>query len=445
MNKILWGSASSAYQVEGAYKTDDKGPSIWDEYANFPGNTYENTNGNIACDHYNRYKEDIKLMKECNLKAYRFSISWTRILPNGKGTINKKGIQFYQDVCKELTKNNIEPIITLYHWDLPLALQNEYNGWESYQIIEDFLNYVSICFESFHQYVKYWIIINEPNIFTEFGYLLKQHPPKKNNLQTYLQVFHHTAIAHAKSILLFKEKKYEGKIGSSIAYTPSYSHSNDDKDLEALEMYQAIKSDWYLESYYNGSYPKKGIEYYQSLGINLDIKKEDISIMKQASQLVDFIGINNYQSTCIVHDSNNTKLYKEIKDPTLNYTDWNWSIDPKSFTKALIELHNQYHLPILISENGLGAYDKKENNQIHDPYRIHYLKQHIQATLEAQKQGVNIIGYCVWSFTDLLSWLNGYEKRYGLVYIDFENQLQRSKKDSFYWYKKVIETDGKQL
>lgn len=466
MNKILWGSASAAYQIEGAYQEDGKGLSIWDEFANFPGNTYKNTNGNIACDHYHRYKEDIALMKECGLQTYRFSISWSRILPNGRGPINAKGLQFYKDLCQELINNGIEPLVTLYHWDLPLALQTEYEGFESYQIIEDFVEYAKICFHELHDYVKTWIIMNEPNIFTQLGYLLEKHPPKKNDLKTYLQAFHHTAMCHAKTVLVFKELGYEGKIGSSIAFTPAYSASNDAKDLKALEMFKATTSDWYFQSYYKGVYPKEALDYYRFIGITLDLHENDMNLLKEASQCVDFIGVNYYQSACIAHnpldgvgfEGMNTTgiksttiqsgvpgLYKQIQDSNLEYTDWDWVIDPQGLKNGLLELHHTYHLPILISENGLGAYDTLCDGNIHDEYRIEYLKLHILALKEAMKQGVKVLAYCTWSFTDLLSWLNGYQKRYGLVFIHFDDELQRIKKDSFYWYKKVIETNGEEL
>lgn len=465
-NRMLWGSASAAYQIEGAYQEDGKGVSIWDKFANFPGNTFLNTNGNIACDYYHRYKEDIALMKECGLQTYRFSISWTRILPHGKGEINQIGLNFYIDLCKELILNGIEPMVTLYHWDLPQDLQDEYGGWESYLIIEDFLHYAKICFDALNPYVKMWIVMNEPNIFTQLGYLLEKHPPKKNNLSLYLQTFHHTAVVHAKTVLMFKENKYQGKIGSSIALTPAYSLSNKKEDLEALSMFRATTSDWYLQSYYKGSYPKQALIYYRLAGIEFETKKEDFEIMKRASKHVDFIGVNYYQSACIAYNPidgvgigqmNTTGikstsgefgvpgLYKQVQNPNLTYTDWDWAIDPESLTTLLLELHHKYHLPIIISENGLGAFDEIEDGQIHDPYRIDYLRKHILACQKAILHGVDIYAYCTWSFTDLLSWLNGYQKRYGLIYIDFEDDLQRIKKDSFYWYKKVIESDGEYL
>ena len=434
---MLWGSASSAYQIEGAYQKDGKGISIWDTYANFPGNTFNNTNGNIACDHYHRYKEDISLMKEMGLETYRFSISWTRIMPNGRD-INEKGIQFYKNLCEELIKNNIQPIVTLYHWDLPQALQDEYQGWESRQILKDFINYVTVCFHEFHFYVKTWIVLNEPNIFTELGYLLEKHPPKKNDINLYLKTFHHTAIAHALTIIKFKELGYEGIIGSSIAYTPSYANTKE--DTKALEYFKAFTTDWYMESYYLGQYPTLALDIYKSNNIQLEFYDVDFEFMKKASQLVDFIGINYYQSACITYDEKHG--YKYVKDKTKEYTPWNWVIDPSGLTQALKEIYEKYHLPILISENGLGAFDFLENNQIHDTYRIDYLRKHIQAI---QASNVPVLAYCTWSFTDLLSWLNGYEKRYGFVYIDFDHDLKRIKKDSFSWYKKVIQTNGEEL
>lgn len=462
-NNFLWGAASAAYQIEGAYQEDGKGISIWDTYANSPGNTYMDTNGNIACDHYHRYSEDIQLMKEMGLKTYRFSISWTRILPMGKGAVNEKGIRFYRNLCRELVKNGIEPMVTLYHWDLPEALQKEYGGWESEKITDDFVYYAQICFEALNEYVNYWIVMNEPNIFTQMGYLTQMHPPKKSSLPLYLKAFHHTVLAHAKTVLKYKELGFHGKIGSSIAFTPSYAASESAQDLAALDMFRATTSDWYLQSYYKGSYPAKAIEYYRSIGLDFMPSKHDLEIMKKACQFTDFIGINYYQTARIAYnpiggvgmsemnttgqkgsqkESGIPGLYKQVSDPSLKYTDWDWAIDPKGLTRGLSELYKTYRLPILISENGLGAYDQIEEGAVHDSYRIDYLKEHIKALQAAEDEGVDVLGYCVWSFCDLLSWLNGYQKRYGLVYVDFDNDLRRIKKDSFMWYKKVIRTNG---
>jgi 6-phospho-beta-glucosidase len=462
---FLWGSASAAYQIEGGYKDDGKELSIWDEWSHLPGKTYQGTNGDLAVDHYTRYEEDVLLMKEMGLKTYRFSIAWTRIITE-EGKINKKGIQFYNNLIDVLIENGIEPMITLYHWDLPLSLQKKYKGWESRQVIPDFLNFAEVCFESFANRVKYFIIINEPNIFTFLGYAMGIHPPGLKDLDLYLKTYHYTALAHAKTVLMYKEKGYDGMIGSSIAFSPAYAASDDERDLEALDNYYQMIHWWQFDPYFKGSYPKKAVEYYKSRGILPEIKAEDLKLLKKSADLVDFIGINYYQTKTIAYNpidgvtlqGLNTSgkkgsqkengipgLYKEVKNEGLEYTDWDWAIDPDGLRYGMVELKERYNLPIIISENGLGAFDQLKDGKIDDDYRIDYLKKHLISCNQGIKEGVDLIGYCTWSFTDLLSWLNGYQKRYGFVYIDFENDLKRIKKKSFGWYKKVIETKGESL
>jgi len=463
---FLWGSASAAYQIEGAHDAGGKGQSIWDVWAHIPGTTFEGTNGDIACDHYHRYKEDVALMKELGLKAYRFSISWPRILPKGTGEISTEGIAYYDALINELLENGIIPVVTLYHWDLPQALQDKYKGWESREIIEDFVEYSKVCFKYFGDRVKYWIVMNEPNIFTTLGYMLKLHPPGIQDEEIYLKAFHHTVLAHARTVLAFKEAGYDGNIGSSIAYTPSYPASDKPEDHRAKKMFDATGPLWFLDSYYKGNYPKEGIDYFTQKGVMPEVTDDDLSEMKGAASKCDFIGINYYQTAMIAYNPEdgvgfsgmNTSgkrgtqaengvpgLYMQVHNDNLEYTDWDWAIDPDGLRYGLEILKERYGLPMLISENGLGAYDVFSNEgHIEDEYRIDFLRKHVMACDSAIENGVDLIGYFTWSFTDLLSWLNGFKKRYGFVHIDFESKtLKRTKKKSFEWYQTVIKTNGK--
>jgi 6-phospho-beta-glucosidase len=462
---FLWGSASAAYQIEGAYEADGKGTSIWDIWANIPGKTYKGTNGNVACDHYHRFEEDVDLMVEMGLKTYRFSISWTRILPNGRGEVNQMGIDFYNRLIDKLLENDIVPLVTLYHWDLPQTLQDEYGGWESRKVIEDFKEYSDVCFKHFGDRVKHWIVLNEPNIFTQLGYILAIHPPGKTDLKTYLLTYHHTALVHAEVVKSFKKAGYDGMIGSSIAFGPGYAKSDSAEDKQALENYYNTQV-WYLfDSYFKGEYPEFAVKYFTEQNVFPDVLAEDYKILKEGAELTDFIGINYYQTAMLAHnpvdgvgsgkmntsgkkgtteESGVPGLYKNVKNPNLEYTDWDWAIDPFGLGYGMIQLKERYGLPILISENGLGAFDVlTDEGLIHDDYRIDYIRKHIKACNDAIGEGVDLIGYCTWSFTDLLSWLNGFQKRYGFVHIDFEDgALTRRKKDSFEWYKEVIQTNG---
>lgn len=436
--EFLWGAASSAYQIEGAYLEDGKGLSIWDVFANTPGNTKDNTNGNIACDFYHRLEEDVALMKECHLKCYRFSLSWTRILPNGRKEVNKQGIAYYQSLCKLLKEAGIEPIVTIYHWDLPQNLEDEYGGWLSEKIVDDFVHYAQVCFEALQDYVNYWIVINEPNIFTEHGYLRAVHPPKMKDMNAYLKSYHHTVIATAATVHLFKLYNYPGKIGTSLAYMPGKSMPQYDS---AKNLYQITQLDWFFDPLFLGEYPKEAMEYYGQHLKDIDLYKHQ-QLMKSAAQEIDFIGVNYYQSTWVISAESGFEL---ISNPSLPKTSYGWTIDPDGLMQTLTALHEKYHKPIMITENGYGGKDILINHMVHDDERIDYLREHIEMMEKAYKTGIDIIGYCCWSFTDLLSWLNGYEKRYGLVYIDFnDSALPRVRKDSFFWYKQLIIQGEKQ-
>lgn len=466
---FLWGSASAAYQIEGAHDKDGKGVSNWDEFVQIPGKTFKGTTGDVAVDHYNRFKEDIALMAEMGLKTYRFSIAWTRIFPEGKGAVNEAGVAFYEAIIDECLKHGIEPMVTLYHWDLPQRLERDYGGWESPEIIEDFVNYAKYLFKAYKGKVKYWITINEQNIFTGFGWMTAMHPPGKFNEEAlYYKVNHHVFLAHAKTVIAFKEIIPDGKIGASFAYGPSYAIDCQPQNAMAKIDYDNLKNYWWMDVYAYGRYPKNAYNYLVKQGVAPIVTETEQATLKEAASLIDFMGVNYYQSAVVEYnpidgvtpfgEMNTTGkkgtgqvtglpgVYKNPSNPYLETTDWDWVIDPSGLRYACKEITSRYDLPIVISENGLGAFDQKTaDNQIHDDYRIAYLNAHLKELLKAVDEGCEVWAYCTWSFTDLLSWLNGYQKRYGFVYVDRDEEggsLNRYKKDSFYWYQKVIATDG---
>ncbi len=469
---FLWGSASAAYQIEGGYAQDGKGMTNWDTFVRIPGKTYKATTGDIAVDHYNRYKEDIKLMAEMGLKTYRFSISWARIYPNGNGTINKKGLSYYNNIIDECLKNQIEPMVTIFHWDLPQALVDAYGGWESPKIIYDNVIYAKTLFENFGEKVKYWITLNEQNIFTSLGWLTAQHPPGKfDDQKMFYQVNHHAFMAHAKAVLAYREMGFHGKIGASFAYTPSYALDCKPENAMAKCNYDDLKNYWWMDVYAYGRYPKAAMTYLKKKGIAPIMEANDEEILKKAAAEISFMGVNYYQS-CVCeynpmdgvtpYGTMNTTgkkgtaqevgipgIYKNPANPYLMPTDWDWSIDPSGLQFCCREITSRYNLPIIISENGLGAFDHlEEDGSIHDEYRICYLNEHLKALGQAIEEGCDVLAYCTWSFTDLLSWLNGYQKRYGFVYVERDEEggtLERHKKDSYYWYQKVIATNGMNL
>ena len=469
---FLWGSASAAYQVEGAWNEDGKGVSNWDKFVRIPGKTFKATTGDVAVDHYNRYKEDVRLMAEMGLKAYRFSIAWPRIYPNGKGEVNEAGIKFYSDLIDECIKYGIEPMVTIYHWDLPQALVDEYDGWENRQIVDDYVNYAVTLFERFGDRVKYWITMNEQNVFTSLGWLTAMHPPgKTQDMKMFFQVNHHANMAHAKTVLKFHEMGHHGMIGASYAFGPSYALDCRPENAMAKADYDDLQVYWWMDIYAYGRYPKAAMAFLKSINCAPLMEDGDEAILKEAAVHFDFMGVNYYQTAVVEYNPidgvglstkmNNTGkkgtakesgipgLFKNVKNPYLPTTDWDWTIDPMGLRMCCRTITSRYDLPIVISENGLGAFDKLEDGKIHDDYRIAYLKAHIEELKKACDDGCEVLSYCTWSFTDLLSWLNGYQKRYGFIYVDREEEegasMNRYKKDSYFWYKQVIETNGEEL
>lgn len=466
---FLWGSASAAYQVEGAAQEDGKKESVWDRFVQIPGKTFKGTTGEVAVDHYHRYKEDVKLMAEQGLKAYRFSVAWSRVIPDGDGEINEKGLQFYDNLIDELLKYNIEPVLTLYHWDIPQALQDKYGGWEGRQVIEDFTRYSEILFKRYNGKVKYWVSLNEQNIFITLGYSMAAHPPGVKDTKRMLQANHIASLANAASIKRFKELEIDGKIGPSFAYGPTYAIDSHPENQLAAQNNEEFNAHYWMDVYVHGRYPSVAWKHYERLGIAPDVEPEDWDLLKAGKP--DFMGLNYYQTSTVAanpldgvgagkmnttgekgtsEETGNPGLYKSATNPYVERTDWDWDIDPTGLRIAMRRINSRYNMPILITENGLGAYDTlEEDGRIHDDYRIDFIRKHIEAIQDAITDGVDVMGYCTWSYTDLLSWLNGYQKRYGFVYVDREEldekELKRYKKDSYHWYKKVIETNGEEL
>ena len=467
---FLWGSASAAYQVEGAWNLNGKGKSVWDEFVRIPNKTFKGSNGDVAVDHYHRFKEDIALMAEQGLKTYRFSIAWTRILPEGRGEINQKGVDFYSDLINELLKYGIEPIVTLYHWDLPQALEDAYGGWESRQVIQDFTNYAKILFDAYSDRVNYWVSLNEQNVFMMHGFLMASHPPAVTDPKRMYAANHIANLANASVIKAFRDGKYPGKIGPSFAMSPAYAVDCQPENVIATENMLDLFSNFWMDVYVYGRYPKVALKNLAKNGLAPVFEAGDEDLLKAGKP--DFMGVNYYQSMTIASNpldgvtmtgeanysgkKGTTKeagqpgMYKIVSNPYLEKTNWDWTIDPAGLRISLRRISSRYDLPILITENGLGDFDTLEaDGQVHDQPRIDYLKTHCLAIQEAITDGVEVLGYCTWSFTDLLSWLNGYQKRYGFVYVDRdetnEKELKRYKKDSFNWYRDVIRTNGASL
>ena len=466
---FLWGSASAAYQVEGAWNEDGKGPSVWDEFAKLPGKTFRGSHGDVAVDHYHRFREDVALMADMALGAYRFSVSWPRVLPHGRGAVNESGLRFYDELIDALLAHGIHPIITLYHWDLPLALQREYGGWASRRVVADFDAYARLLFARFGDRVKHWVSLNEQNIFTSQGYLTARHPPGLSDERLFHLANHHAFLASASAIQSCRELIPNGKIGPSFALSPSYPASSTPEDILASDNAEEFLNHWWLDVYCHGMYPIVPFTQLDSLGLLPAVSATDLDLLKSARP--DYIGVNYYQSLTYARSpahgvtegryntsgqrgttesSGRPGWYRTTANPNLQTTNWDWNIDPVGLRVALRRLTSRYRLPVLVTENGLGEFDQlRDGETVEDEYRINYLKSHLQQCRTAITDGVDLIGFCAWSFTDLLSWLNGYQKRYGLVYVrrtETEDlDLRRIKKKSFEWYRSVIASRGENL
>lgn len=462
---FLFGAASASYQVEGAWNEDGKGVSNWDVFSKIPGKTFEGTNGDVAVDHYHRYKEDIKLMAEMGLESYRFSISWPRIIPNGTGEVNPKGLEFYNNIIDECLKYGIVPFVTLYHWDLPQVLE-EKGGWLNKDTVEAFVNYAEVCYKAFGDRVKHWITFNETVVFCSLGYLAGAHPPAiVGDVNKYFQATHNVFLAHAKSIELYKSLKQYGEIGITHVFSPAFSVDDKEENIIAAKHANELELNWYYDPILKGEYPKYVVDHLSKNGINIDWTDEELEIIKNAADKNDFIGLNYYQPQRVMKNNlddsversreNSTgapgnpsfdAFYRTVKMDDKKYTKWGWEISPEAFLEGLKMLKERFgDVKIYITENGLGDEDPIIEGEIVDIPRIKFIETHLSAVKNAIKAGINVKGYYAWSVIDLLSWLNGYKKQYGFIYVDHNDNLNRKKKASFYWYKNIIKTRGENI
>ena len=461
-----WGAASSAFQIEGGWDEGGKGMSVAD-FNSFK-RSHKQADSKVASDFYHHWEEDIDLMKELGLKAYRFSVAWARIIPDGDGAVNPEGIAFYNKVIDKLIANDIIPFITLYHFDLPYALVTKYNGWEARDCAYAFERYAKVCFAAFGDRVKYWQVHNEQNLMMrvdERMNITEPDPVKKEKIRA--QMDYHMFLAHALSVNACHELVEGGKIGCAVSSTVTYPYTNKPEDVWAARMNNQFKTDYCLDMHYNGEYPGYYMAYLKEQDMVPKTEPGDPELLKSAK--MDFIALNYYR-TLTAHafpaDAEHPKgmriegfnevdydmygYWKIEKNTNLAASEYGAQIDPVGLRIVLNEYWSRYHLPLIITENGLGTADTlTEDGRIHDDYRIDYMRQHVEAIGAAIEDGVQMMGYCPWSVIDLLSSHQGFRKRYGLVYVNRTDMdlkdLARIRKDSFFWYKKVIESNGEEL
>lgn len=482
---FLWGGATAANQLEGAYLTDGKGLSSADVITLGDKKTprlvtYKDKSGeskqmplmqmtgvptgsvfNIqseyqypsheTIDFYHNYKEDIRILSESGINSFRMSIAWSRIYPNGYDEFpNEKGLEFYDKVFKELKKYNIEPIVTLSHYETPLALVNKWGSWRDVRTIDCFVKYATTVFERYREDVKYWITFNEMNCIEALPWLAGGIDTTDKNITG--QSGFHQLIAAAKVVKIGKEMNPNFKFGGMVTYPAMYPYSCNPKD--ALLTWQATHFlNFYLDVQCRGYYPSYKLNELKQAGISLDLTEENKKILREGT--VDFVAISYYQSLVVADDESLAKaegnLTTGIKNPYLKESEWGWQIDPTGLRLALAYIYDRFQMPIMVVENGLGAEDKVENNEINDDYRISYLKEHIKAIDQSiNEDGVDVIGYTPWGIIDVVCVSTGeIAKRYGIVYVDLDDAGngtgKRMKKKSFNWYKKVIASNGENL
>ena len=458
---FLWGASTSAYQVEGAWDEDGKSPSIIDMYEH----PKEYADFKVASDHYHRYEEDIALFAQMGLKAYRFSIAWTRILPQGTGEVNQAGVEHYRNMIRACRKHGIEPVVTMYHFDLPWCLE-EKGGWNNRATIDAFVEYCAVLFREYGDEVTYWLTINEQNTMI-------LHPgaiglPKGGKLPSRKELYqqnHHMMLAQARAMKLCHQMCPKGKIGPALNLTTMYPATCDPADSIAAHNWEVLRCWNFADVPVYGWYHPLGWRYLEDRGIAPEVLEGDRETLAGANP--DFLAMNYYSTATIAARRGDASdvapragdqqimlgeqgVYRPAENPHVGKTKYGWVVDPVGFRSTLRRAYERYRLPILITENGIGAPDTLEaDGTIHDQYRIDFLRDHLEQIRLAITDGVGMLGYCPWAALDVVSTHQGYAKRYGFIYVDRDEfdlkELRRIPKDSFYWYQKVIAQQGKNL
>ena len=436
-SRFIWGTATSSYQIEGAAREDGKGPSIWDALCEVPGAIADGSTGAVACDHYHRVKEDVQLMRRLGVDAYRFSISWPRVLPEGVGAVNHRGLSFYDKLVDRLLEAGIIPYITLYHWDFPLALHHR-GGWLNRDSAQWFADYATIVAERLSDRVSNWITLNEPQCSVGLGYSEGRHAPGlKLPNRDVLLVGHHTLLAHGRAVQAIRAiAKTPQRIGWASVSHVAYPSTDSQADIAAARTANAAvdpkawfwSSAWFADAIHQGAYPQAAMEHF---GRDAPVPEaEDMAII---SSPVDFLGLNIYSGA--PHEHGKDGAPRPVPHPHgVAHTDMGWPVAPESLRWGPTFAAERYNVPIYITENGMANLDwLATDGAVHDPQRIDYLKRYIDQLEIAAASGVSICGYFQWSLLDNFEWAEGYNKRFGLVHVDFDSG-ERTPKDSFDWY-----------
>lgn len=433
--EFLLGAATAAYQIEGAAFEDGRGRSIWDDFSHTPGNVQQGDTGDVACDHYHRFREDIQSMKTLGLDAYRFSIAWPRVFPNGGSSFersgNQAGIDFYERLVECLLEAEIKPFATLYHWDLPSALAQK-GGWTNRDTAERFAEYAHTVFRRLGHLVPHFITLNEPGTATIMGHVLGEHAPGIRNLEAAVAASHNLLLAHGKAVQAFRaENLPHAQIG--ITNILSYVRPRTDRteDIDAAARVNDVTNRWFLDPILHGTYPKT----LRDVGIDALVQSGDAALIAQP---IDFLGVNYYRSSVVEANPADALLGANISEPGTARTAMGWGVDPHGLYDLLTELGKSIPAlpPIYITENGAAYDDVVVDGAVHDTLRIQYMEQHLDAVLRARADGVDVRGYFAWSLLDNFEWSFGYSQRFGLIYVDYPTQ-ERIFKDSAQWFQQV--------
>ena len=441
---FIWGAATASYQIEGGWDKHGKGESIWDRFSHTPGKVNNGDTGDVANDHYRLWKKDIRLMKQIGLQAYRFSISWPRILPNGRGKVNQKGLDFYDKLVDGLLKEEIKPFVTLYHWDLPQALQDE-GGWEARSTAEAFVEYTEAVSKTLGDRVKNWITHNEPAVVAWVGNDSGEHAPGNQDLSKGIAVSHHLMLSHGWAVPVIRRNSQDSEVGITLNVGWRVPASNSTFDLEAVRAADGMWTRWFTDPLYGRGYPGDVVADFERQDALPNMQFVQNGDMKAISVPMDFLGVNYYNREVVRSNApgNDPQIVFFKPRTPENWTEMGWEIHPEGLTGVLSRLYFDYKpLKMYVTENGASySTPPDENKRVKDELRIDYYRTHIAAVLRAIEAGVPMAGYFAWSLMDNFEWARGYAQRFGLIWVDFNTQ-ERIIKDSGKWYKGVIKKNG---
>lgn len=438
---FLWGAATASYQIEGAAWVEGRGETIWDRFARTPSKVINMDNGDVACDHFNRYRDDVQLMKDLGIKAYRFSVAWARIFPDGYGKVNELGLDFYSRLIDELLDAGITPYCTLYHWDLPQTLQDQ-GGWVNRDIVGHFTEYTNVISRTLGDRIKHWMTFNEPLCICHLGYYWGAHAPGiiDPTGRSYAHATHNLMLSHGQAVSVLRANDSAAKVGIVLNLSPVHAASNSEADRAAAVRHDGFINRWYADPLFKGSYPTDVLEMLR--GSAPTIKAGD---METISTPLDFLGVNYYFRDVVAHDdlSPNLDRARSIRVEGAEFTDMDWEVYADGIREIVERMWRDYQPKAMyITENGCAQPDVIDaDGLIHDPRRVEYLRNHLAACHQAIQAGAPLKGYFVWSLMDNYEWAYGYTKRFGITYVDYPTQ-QRTPKDSFRFYQAAAKANA---